>query len=206
MLHDLEDAVGYGPPEREGGRERRRGPVGSRLLGGRWCRWRAHGAAGADRRPGSRGHHRAPDARHDAGSGWRGGTPAGSGAVFDTAVDPETVATRVVDEAGDRLDGDDAGVGAGPSTIEVSLPPDLPAGTYTATWETGFDAVDDLEGAWRFHVLEDRSTRPGCSATRTTSGRGCVTAVSIGTRCWWSPRCAPGTPIVLGCITRSRRA
>lgn len=89
--------------------------------------------------------------------------PGQARVVFDVGVDPDTVEMRVEDEAGERVDGDDAGVGAGPSTIEVSLPADLPAGFYTVTWHSGFDAAAEMEGSWRFHVLEDPETHDDAS-------------------------------------------
>jgi copper resistance protein C len=76
-------------------------------------------------------------------------------AVFSTPVEPGDPALEVRDEGGERVDEADAGAGPSAAVIEVSLPEDLPAGEYEATWRAVSPDGEPLEGSWRFTILED---------------------------------------------------
>jgi copper resistance protein C len=76
-------------------------------------------------------------------------------AVFSTPVEPGDPALEVRATDGDRVDEGDAGAGPSPAVIEVSLPEDLPAGEYEATWRAVAPDGEPMEGAWTFTLLED---------------------------------------------------
>jgi copper resistance protein C len=75
-------------------------------------------------------------------------------AVFSTPVEPGDPALEVRDADGDRVDAEDAGAGPSPAVIEVSLPEDLPAGEYEATWRAVAPDGEPMEGSWTFTLLE----------------------------------------------------
>jgi methionine-rich copper-binding protein CopC len=76
-------------------------------------------------------------------------------AVFATPVEPGDPALEVRDENGRRVDEGDAGAGPSAAVIEVSLPEDLPAGGYEATWRAVSPDGEPLDGSWTFTILED---------------------------------------------------
>lgn len=75
-------------------------------------------------------------------------------AVFDRPVNPEDPGLVVVSAEGDRVDEGDPGLGDSPLVVEVSLPPDLPPGDYTASWQVRTDDGGVHEGQWRFRFGE----------------------------------------------------
>lgn len=82
-------------------------------------------------------------------------SPEVARAVFTTPVDPGDPAIEVHDADGQRVDEGNAGEGASPAVIEVSLPETLPAGEYRATWRAATPEGEPLEGSWAFTIVDD---------------------------------------------------
>lgn len=117
-------------------------------------------------------------------------------AVFNRPVEDLEPRLVVVDADGERVD---AGVEEPPSpaVIDASLPSDLPAGEYVAHWRVEVGG-EPMEGAWRFHVLDDpaaASEASGAEAGGRSRGPAAVVAavlaLAVGAATAWRVAVGP---------------